>query len=346
MKKTLVLISLLISSCLITAQKPRVTILATGGTIAGAAPSATQSSYTPGIISIQQIIESVPGLSDVAILEGIQICNIASQNMTYDIWSKLYNVIDSLFQGNHCDGVVITHGTDTMEETAYFLNLTLNYDKPVILTGSMRPSTSLSADGPINLYDAVSLCSSSKSAGRGVMVVMNGYILSADDVTKSNTTNSNAFECPNYGPMGIIRGGEPIFYRNSQKRHTVKSEFDLIPQKELPNVEIVYAYAFSSDAALNGIIHSGAKGVIIAGVGHGNYNLSIEKRIKEGIKKGITFVRSTRIARGGVDKSAEEYSGSVPVAGNLTPQKARILLMLALHNDNNPGYIQRVFEEY
>lgn len=337
---------LLLASNLFAESKPRVIILATGGTIAGAAEEATQASYLPGVISIDQIISSVPNIRKLAELKGIQICNISSQNITPQIWLRLNGIIDSLFKNNIADGVVITHGTDTMEETAYFLNITLKHNKPIVLTGSMRPSTSLSADGPFNLYNAVALASSPQACGRGVMVVMNDYILSADDVTKSHTVNTDAFSCPNLGPLGYMRDGNPVFHRESMVRHTFKSEFDISTIKELPSVEILYSYAFSSGIGIKAFIDSGTEGVVIAGVGHGNYNREYAKEMERGYEKGVRFVRASRIFRGGVDKAAEEFDVKHPIAGLKTPQKARILLMLALTKSKDSREIQRIFDEY
>src|SRR3989339_309668 len=224
MYKRLLIAGFLLFFALMLSAKPRIVILATGGTIAGSASGAAQASYQPGVLSIQQIISSVPDIEQLAELKGIQICNISSQNMEERIWLELFKTIDNLFSHDLCDGVVITHGTDTMEETAYFLNLTIKHSRPVVLTGAMRPSTSLSADGPFNLFNAVSVAASQKTINRGVMVVMNDFILSADDVTKPNTVNTAAFSCPNYGPLGYIRDGEPRFFRESVAKHTVNSE--------------------------------------------------------------------------------------------------------------------------
>lgn len=332
--------------------KPRIVILATGGTIAGSAKSATQASYKPGVISIEQIIATVEDVEKIASLKGIQICNISSQNMELSVWLQLYNNIDSLFANDICDGVVITHGTDTMEETAYFLSLTIKHAKPVVLTGSMRPSTSLSADGPFNLYNAVSVAASPNSKNRGVMIVMNDYIFSADDVTKTNTVNTAAFSCPNYGPLGYIRDGLPVFYRECIMRHTVNSEFDIKGLKTLPQVEIVYCYAFSSSIQIKALIEAKVQGIVIAGVGHGNYNKNIAKEIENGFDKGVVIIRSTRVATGGVDTAAEGYDSRWPVSYIKTPQKARILLMLSLARRINITEmssikdIQRIFKEY
>jgi L-asparaginase type II len=327
-------------------SKPRVVILATGGTIAGSAAGAAQASYQPGVLSIQQIISSVPDIEKLADLKGIQVCNISSQNMEERIWLELFKTIDNLFTHNLCDGVVITHGTDTMEETAYFLNLTLRHTKPVVITGAMRPATSLSADGPFNLYNAVALAASPEAHNRGVMVVMNDYILSADDVTKTNTVNPDAFSCPNYGPLGIMRDGQPRFYRESPFRHTASSEFDITGLNSLPVTEIIYAYAFSSDVAINALTAAGAAGIVVAGVGHGNYNRAVSKGIENASSKGVMVVRSSRIQTGGVDTAAEEYDSRWPVSYNKNPQKARILLMVALTKTRDAAEIQRIFKEY
>jgi len=330
----------------LTQSKPRVVILATGGTIAGSAASATQASYRPGVLSISQIIASVPDIEKLADLKGIQISNIASQDMEERIWLELWKSIDHLFSNDLCDGVVITHGTDTMEETAYFLNLTVRHTKPVVLTGAMRAATSLSADGPFNLYNAVALASNPISANRGVMVVMNDYIFSANDVTKTHTVNSDAFSAPGFGAMGYMRDGAPQFYRENSNTHTSSSVFDINGVKSLPVTEIVYAYAFSSAVAINAIIDSNAKGIVIAGVGHGNYNKEISKAIERGLSRGVAIVRSSRVAEGGVDLAAENYDIKAPVSFNKNPQKARILLMLALTRTKDCAEIQRIFAEY
>ncbi len=337
---------LLFTSTLTATQKPRVVILATGGTIAGSAGTSVQASYQPGVLSIERIIASVPEIDKLAELKGVQICNISSQNMEEKIWLELWKVIDNLFTHNLCDGVVITHGTDTMEETAYFLNLTVKHSKPVVITGAMRASTSLSADGPFNLYNAVAVASNVISHNRGVMVVMNDMIFSADDVTKSNTVNTDAFSCPNFGPLGRVRDGLPTFFRESTFTHTSSSEFDIKGLKSLPKTEILYMYAFMSDVAFNALAESGTAGIVIAGVGHGNYNRAIAQAMERAAEKGVNIVRSSRILTGGVDLAAEEYDKRWPVSFFKTPQKARILLMLALTKTNNPLEIQEIFKKY
>lgn len=325
-------------------KRARIYILATGGTIAGSASTASSASYQPGVLSVDQIIQSVPDIEKVADLTGIQVANIASQNMTLAVWYRLNHVIDSLFTGNHADGVVITHGTDTMEESAYFLNLTLKHPNPVVLVGAMRPATAMSADGPANLYNAVSLAASKDAFNRGVMVVMNDYILSADDVTKNHTINVSSFISPNFGYLGVMRDSKPIFFRETMTKHTTETPFTLPRIEKMPRVEIVYAYAFASADALALLVDKGVDGIVIAGVGHGNYNDVYAKEIERAIKKGIIVVRSARVQTGGVDVSAEDYSPKTVVSGIKSPQKARILLMLSLCKSRSAEKIQTFFD--
>lgn len=325
---------------------PRVCILATGGTIAGSAEGNTAANYTAGVIGVNQIISSVQGLDGKVALQGIQVANVGSQDIRLDTWISLANAIDSIFAGNHADGIVITHGTDTMEETAFFLNLIIKHNRPVVITGAMRPSTALSADGPMNLFNAVCLAADPRAAGKGVMVLMNDHIFSADDLLKNNTRNVDAFTAPNKGPLGEMSGGKARFYRSNDYLHTEYSEFGMDCLAKLPQVEIVYAYAFASDIAFKALIKEKVDGIIIAGVGHGNYNSAYEQCMKEAAKKGITVIRSSRITPGGVNEGAEGYDPQFPVCYTHSPQQARILLMLALTKTHDLGEIQKIFEKY
>jgi len=348
MKKTLVAAAVLLSLQLAAQPLPRITVIATGGTIAGTAPTATQAGYSPARLTVESLLGQVPQLASEADVSGYQLCNIPSQAMTHDIWLRLACVIDSLFTGGHCDGVVVTHGTDTMEETAYFLHLTVPHDLPVVLTGAMRPATGLSADGPMNLYNAVMLAASPLARDRGVMVVMNDYIFSADDIVKTNTVNPNAFECPNYGPLGTIRGGVPVFSRKTLTRHTSRSEFSIrkLSGKPLPHVEIVLSYANASDIQLNALIDYPVDGIVIAGVGNGNFAPSFMTAIAKANEKKIPVVRATRIISGGVSSGLEDVFPGQIAPGCLSPQKARILLMLALTQTDDPARIGKIFLEY
>src|SRR5687767_10084304 len=199
---------------------PNVVILATGGTIAGAAASGTQSGYTSGAVTIDAMLNAVPGIKDLANVKGEQISNVGSQDMSFDIMLKLAKRINELLPTNAVDGIVITHGTDTMEETAYFLNLVVKSDEPVVLVGSMRPSTAVSADGPLNLYDAVGVAADPEARGRGVLVLMNDWIHGAHSLTKTSTTAVQTFMSPVRGLVGVAAYGDNDFYNNPPWKHT------------------------------------------------------------------------------------------------------------------------------
>ena len=242
--KHLILLSMLVMlGGLTAAAKPNVYILATGGTIAGQGVSSTQTNYHAGGVAIQTLIDAVPAMTDIANITGEQVVNIGSQDMTVDVWLTLANRINELLADPNVDGIVVTHGTDTMEETAYFLNLTVHSNKPVVITGAMRASTAISADGPLNLYNAVVTAAAPESAGKGVMVVMNGIILDAHGTVKMNTVDVQTFQAPNSGALGYLFNSKVFYNDVTVKKHTTQSVFDVTGLKELPKVGIVYSYA-------------------------------------------------------------------------------------------------------
>jgi L-asparaginase len=245
-------------------------------------------------------------------------------------------------------GVVVTHGTDTQEETAYFLNLTVKSDKPVILVGSMRPATALSADGPRNLYNAVACAIAPESKGQGVLLVMDDRINSADDVTKTHTLNVNTFQSPNYGPIGYLYGSKPYYMRNSQKRHTAKSEFDISALNDLPRVEIVMGYAGANALFIDAAVQAGVKGIVYAGVGNGNAPAIAQEALARAAQQGIAIVRSSRLPSGPSTQGNEVDDDALGFVASwfLNPQKARVLLMLALTKTSDYKEIQRMFLEY
>ncbi|EOB3231720.1 type II asparaginase, partial [Campylobacter upsaliensis] len=268
--------------------KPKVAILATGGTIAGSIDSAVATTgYTAGVVGVDVLIKAVPEIQNLAKIEGQQIANIDSSNMRDEIWLKLAQEINKLFASG-VDGVVITHGTDTMEETAYFLNLTIKSDKPVVLVGAMRPSTAISADGPKNLYNAVALAADKNARGKGVMVAMNDKIQSARAVVKTHTLNVDAFSSPDFGDMGYIVDGKVYFYNNVAKAHTKKTPFDVKNLKELPKVDILYSYSNDgSGVAAKALFENGTKGIVVAGSGAGSIHEAQKEVLKELLTKGL-----------------------------------------------------------
>ncbi|MDL2256546.1 type II asparaginase [Parabacteroides sp. OttesenSCG-928-K15] len=343
------LMVLLTSTGLYATEKPTVYVLATGGTIAGQGASSVAAGYKAGVITVDQLLGAVPGLSDIADIRAEQVANIGSQDMNDQVWLTLAKRINELLKREDVDAIVVTHGTDTQEETAYFLNLTVKSPKPVILVGSMRPSTAIGADGPRNIYNAVACAVDPASKDRGVMVVMDDKILGADDLTKTNTLYVETFQNPNYGPLGIVYNGKPIYSRSSVKRHTVHAEFDVSHLTELPRVEIILSYSNATELFVDAAIYAGAKGIVTAGVGNGNMTTDMQNALAKAVKeKGLAVVRSSRIMTGPtaqwdeVDDDANGFAAS----WFINPYRARVLLMLALTKTNDYKEIQRMFSEY
>ena len=330
------------------AKLPNIVILATGGTIAGAGVSSTGSAYTSGQVKIEAMIDAVPNIRSLANLRGEQLANVGSQDMSVKVWLDLANRINELLKTKDVDGIVITHGTDTQEETAYFLNLVVKSDKPVVLTGSMRPSTALSADGPLNMYNAVALAANPNAKGYGVMVVMNDDIHAARDVKKMFSTPVHTFQSPQEGLIGTVIFGDVLFFHKPSGRHTTNSEFSVDGLKSLPRVDIIYGCADMSTDLIDIMVKAGAKGIVIAGVGDGNMNAGTLEAMKKATKAGIPVVRATRVPIGAVLIKGEVVDadyGSVS-SDELNPQKARILLMLALSKNRSRDDLQRLFIEY
>lgn len=329
-------------------KKANVVILATGGTIAGAAGSGVQSGYTSGQVTIDAMVNAVPDITKLANIKGEQISNVGSQDMSFEIMLKLAKRINELGASNDCDGIVITHGTDTMEETAYFLNLTVKTDKPVVLVGSMRPSTAVSADGPLNLYNAVAVAADPNAKNRGVLLVMNDWIHSAQTLTKVSTTAVQTFMSPIRGLIGTTAYGKNEYYRYPHNKYGSKSEFSVDGVTKLPRVDIIYADADLSPDLIDASVEKGAKGIVIAGVGNGNMNKASLEACARAAKKGIIVVRSTRVATGNVDRNVEVNDDQLGLvaSADLNPQKARILLTVALLQPRKVDDIQRLYYEY
>jgi len=345
MKKILVVLAL---SFIVLFAKPNVVILATGGTIAGSASGELDTAYTSGTITVDAIISAVPQLKDIANIKGEQISNIGSQAMTNEIWLKLSKRINELLKRKDVDGVVITHGTDTLEATAYFLNLTIKSDKPVVLVGAMRNSSSMSADGPLNIYNAVSVAINKESIAKGVLVAMNDKIHAAREVQKTNTTAVDTFESPNTGAIGSVFYGNVKYYLAPLRAHTKKSEFDVSKLNELPQIDIIYAHANDNASIIDYLIKNGSKGIISVGMGNGSLYPDNENMLANAVNNGIKVVRSSRVGSGEVTLNGEtndEKSGFI-VADNLSPAKARVLLMLALTKTTNTQKIQEMYFKY
>lgn len=323
-------------------------ILATGGTIAGKAASSTQlTGYTAGAYSVQDLLGSVPALNDLANITGEQVCNIDSSSLTDALLLKLAQRANELLASADVDGIVITHGTDTMEETAFFLNLTLKSAKPIVLVGAMRPATAVSADGPLNIINAVKTAICAESAGKGVLVVMNDEIYSGRDVTKTNTTNVATFKALNGGALGCIVGGKVRYYYSSIRPHTWQSEFDVNKTQQLPRVDIIYTHVGEDGVFVQAARAAGAQGIIYAGSGMGSIHEGAEPALQEAVQQGVVVVRCSRTGSGVVAEGLTRWQEEgFLYADNLNPQKARLLLQLALLKTHERSAVQEMFNKY
>jgi L-asparaginase len=330
------------------ASKPRVTILATGGTIAGSAETQTQAGYTSGQVGVEVLVAAVPQIKELAEISGEQIANVGSQDMSDAIWLTLATRINELQGAGDVQGIVITHGTDTIEETAYFLNLVVKGDKPVVLTAAMRPSTALSADGPLNIYNAVAVAADPEAQGRGVLVAANDDIHGARAIVKTSTTDVQTFQSPESGLIGVSLYGQNRYFRKPYRTHTSASEFSLKGVKKLPRVDVVYVTSDFSPDIIDSAVKNGAKGIVTAGVGNGNMTAATLEAVKRARKKGVVVVRSSRVASGSIGRNVEvndDEAGTV-ASGDLNPAKSRVLLKLALLESKDPAAIQDIFDRY
>ena len=320
-------------------NKKRILILATGGTIAGVGAAGKSTGYASGQLGVEDLLAAAPEIAEVADIETMQVCNINSDDITAEIWIKLARTIKEQACRPEIDGFVITHGTDTMDETAFFLNLVLKTEKPVVITGSMRPSTATSADGPMNLYQAVVTAASWKSEGMGVLVVFSGRIFSARDVQKTSTHSVVSMSGGENGSCGVIRDDVVLYSTKSTKRHTTQTEFTVDGLSSLPRVNILY-FSVDADPALISMAAGLSDGLVIAGAGGGEYSKLFEAELR---KLTIPVVVSSRVGSGVI------MSNSVPcgiAANDLPPQKAAILLRLALTETTDQAEIARMFEKY
>ncbi len=330
-------------------EKPNVVILATGGTIAGAGVSSTTTvGYTAAVTAVDKLISNVPELTKIANVRGEQVFQIASESITMENWLTLAKRVNQLLSQDNVDGIVITHGTDTLEETAYFLDLVVKSEKPVVLVGSMRPGTAMSADGPLNLYRAVILAGTKEAAGSGVMVMLNDTIHSGREVTKTITDRVDTFQSPISGALGIFTGDKPVFYRQSLRKNTVATEFDVTNLTSLPRVDIVYHYAGNAGTMIDAAVNAGAKGIVHAGTGNGSIGKAEYPAVENALKNGVVIVRSARVGSGIIARNGEANDDKYGfiASDNLNPQKARILLMLALTKTTNVNEIQQMFWKY
>ena len=324
-----------------------ITILTTGGTISGSGTEANQAKYISAQISAVELIKTAPHINKLANVTCEQILSIASQDISDDNWLTIAKRANELLIGD-TDGIVITHGTDTLEETAYFLNLTIKSHKPVILVGAMRPTTSLSADGPINLYNSVALACNPQAINKGVLIVMADNIFAARDVSKVNTSGIEAFASSNSGRIGHISYGDPKIYYQPTRLHTNDTEFNISKVNSLPKVDIIYANADFDANIIDCLIKLDSKAIVLAGVGDGNVCEKAVKKLIEARHNGVFVFKSSRVGSGFVLPNIEvddDKYGFI-TTDNLSPHKARILAQLALCQTANLAEIKNIFSKY
>ena len=326
----------------------RVHILATGGTIAGTARSDHDPGYRAAGMSVSALMDGVPGLRNVAALTGEQFSQLGSQDVNDSLWLRLAARVNALFSEDAADGIVITHGTDTAEETGYFLHLVVKSERPVVLTGSMRPATALSADGPLNLFNAVRVAADPHAWGRGVIVAVNDDLHSARDVTKSSTTDVQSFVSPGPGLLGTASYGHARYFRQPTHLHTNATEFSLEGREFLPRVDILYAHANMPVDLVHASASLGSRGLVIAGMGNGNISTEVAQTLADIVSSGVVVVRSSRVGSGEVGRNIEiDDDGLDFVASDqLNPQKSRVLLQLCLAHGLKGDSIQDAFYRY
>jgi L-asparaginase len=327
---------------------PSVHVIATGGTIAGSQPASGGYGYKAGAYNVDELLQAAPGLDSLASVSGEQLVSIGSQDMNDATWLALARRVDAVLAQDSVDAVLITHGTDTMEETAYFLSLTVKSRKPVVLVGSMRPATAVSADGPGNLYNAVAVATNAGATGRGTLVCLNDEIHYARNVVKVDTTNVQAFASPNRGPAGWVHSGAVTWLEPMDRRLGPDTPFSVEGLERLPRVDIVYAHANMGTEFIETAIAAGAQGIVVAGVGDGNMSAGAIDALGAAARRGVAVVRSTRLPKGMVLRNSEIDDDALGfiASGELNPAKSRVLLQLALTRTRDPVAIQKMFYEF
>jgi len=289
------------------------------------------------------MLGELPDITASVRVTGEQFVNLPSSALTHTDWLRLARRISIVLGDEDMDGIVVTHGTDTLEETAFFLHLVVKSSKPVVLVGAMRPATALSSDGPMNLINAIRVAATVDAVGLGVLVVMNDEVFSARDVTKTSATRLDAFRSPGFGALGSIDNGEVGFYRRPLRKHTLSTVFQIMTIAKLPRVDIVMGYVGADDVLVKAVLAAGAQGIVLAGTGAGHMSPSADQTLRNAMQQGTLVVRSSRTGGGRILPTSP---GEFIAGDNLPPQKARVLLMLGLTMTRNSDEIQQMFSEY
>ena len=331
-------------------SKPRINIIGTGGSIAGIGLHRfdyTQYAELGKKLTIEQSLDRIPEANDIADIQSENLISIGSGAIGPTEWLRLSHRINNLLKTEDIDGIVVTHGTATLEETAYFLQLTIKSKKPVVVTGAMRPPTAVGTDADLNLIDAIRVATSPEAVGIGVLTVLNNEIHSARDVQKANTLRIETFRANELGFLGYADSdGQAMFYREPTRRHTSSSAFDVDDITDLPRVDIVYAYGGSDSLLIDAVRRNHSDGMIMTGFGSGTFPPKMLGAGAEAVKEGIPVVLASRSTAGRTVITPRVTTLGFIVADNLQPQKARILLMLGLITSRNNKILQQMFMEY
>ncbi len=331
-----------------TAIPPRVAIFLTGGTIDALGLDRLDIAWyleTNQRLSAEEFLARVPELQQLANILQVPFRRVPSHALVDADWLELARTIQRVFDRDEADGVVITHGTNTLEETAYFLHLTLKTDRPVVLVGAMRPASALSADGELNLVNAVRVATDPASRGRGVLVVLNDTIHSARDVTKTATFRVETFQAPDLGPLGYADpDGKIVYYHRPERLHTLGTEFDINPLQQLPRVDVAASYVGADGTVIDALVQAGARGLVSAGTGAGRPTPAEDAALDRAVGAGVVVCQSSRTGSGRVSRGPSLTARGIVAADNLTPWKARVLLALSLTRTADPVLVQRYFD--
>ena len=332
-------------------HRPVVVVLGTGGTMAEIWDD--RLGYASGsgpkeLLGIEGLLARIPETADVAEVRGEDLLTVGSHVIGPTEWLTMVQRINQVFgDDSSVDGIVLTHGTATLEETAYFLHLTVKSDRPVVVTGAMRPLTAVSTDADLNLLDAIRVAASKDAVGRGVLTVLNNEIQSAREVSKSANVRLETFRSSEVGLLGYADSdGEVVLYRIPTRMHTAATPFDVSTRQSLPRVDVVYAYAGSDGLLVDGVREHGCDGLVLVGFGGGTYPPLVMEAARRALSDGIPVVLATRATSGRVVMTPEKDTDGFIVCDNLQPQKARILLMLALTVTGERSAIQHMFHEF
>jgi L-asparaginase len=330
---------------------PRVALILTGGTIDSVGKDRLDNAWyveTEKRLGDGELLRQVPELNEIAEVHEIPFRRLPSHALVDKDWLDLLRRIHSIFENDQADGIVITHGTNTIEETGYFLNLTLKTDKPVVLVGSMRPSSAISADGYLNLFNAVKVAADPETRGRGCLMVMNDTIFNVRDVTKNATYRVDAFQSRDLGPLGFADSdGRIVYYHQALRMHTLATEFDPRELESLPRVDIVLSYVGADGTMIQAAVNAGAKGIVSAATGAGRPTPAEEAALGKVFEEsGTVICICSRVASGRIGRSPGLIKRGFVAGDNLQPWKARVLLSLALTRTHDPDAIQFMFDTY